>query len=133
MPITISLKQLALVTQSGALDRFFALDRPLQVAWKNRKQVSTCATEYKLYQEKLLALCEKHGTKHSQNPNFYEFDLDNPDVKPGVVGPKKKLFEEERAALLVTDIPGDAVKVSEASGTLKTIDCERLEGTFLVD
>jgi len=136
MPITITVKQLALVIQSGALARFFALDRPLQVAWKNRKQVSTCEAEYKLYQEKLQALCDKYGTKHPQNPNVYEFDVGNEDVKPGEMGPQKKLFEQERATLEeqpITDIPGDPVKVSEASGTLKIIDCELLEGTFLID
>jgi hypothetical protein len=136
MPITITVKQLALAVQSGALARFFAIDRPLQVAWKNRKQVSACETEYKLYQEKLTTLCERYGTKHPTNPNVYEFDKDDPTVVPGEEGPKKKLFNAEREILeeqIVDGIPGDPVKVSEASGFLKITDCEILENTFLID
>ena len=136
MPITITVKQLALATQSGALARFFALDRPLQVAWKNRKQVTVCETEHKLYQERLQALCEKYGAKHPENPNVYEFDVGNLDVKPGESGPQKKLFEVERAKLeeqVIDDVPGDPVKVSETAGSLKLIDCQILDGSFLVD
>ena len=136
MPITITLKQLALAVQSGALSRYFALDRPLQVAWKNRKQVSASETEYKLYQEKLQALCDKYGVKNAQNPNVYDFDVGDESVKPGEQGPKRKQFEAERQELdkqVIDDMPGEPVKVSEASGSLKTFDCEILEGTFLVD
>ena len=136
MPITITVKQFVLAFESGALARFFAIDRPLQVAWKNRKQVSACEAEYKLYQGKLLDLCKKYGTPHPENPNVYEFDKDSDSLKPGEVGPQKMLFDQERELLdaqPVDDIPGDPVKVSVASGSLKLTDCEILENTFLID
>ena len=134
--IQITVKQLAIASQSGALARFFALDRPIQVAWKNRKQVTACTEELKLYSDKLKALCEKYGTVSPSNPNVYAFDVDDKSIAPGTEGPQKKLFEIARAELeaqVVDTIPGDPVKVSETVGTLKVSDCEILEGTFLVD
>ena len=136
MPITITVKNLALAAQSGALARFFALDRPVQVAWKNRKQVSSTTEELKLYSEKLKALCEKYGTVSPTNPDVYHFDVDNKDVPAGTDGPNKKLFEAERAELedqVVDTIPGDPVKITEISGGLKLADCELLDGSFLID
>jgi len=134
--IKITVKQLAAAAQSGALARFFALDRPVQTAWKNRKQGTVVDEELKLYNEKLLALCKKYGTQRPENPNVYEFDVGNAEVKPGEAGPQKKLFEAEREALesqVVDTIPGDPVRVSEISGSLKVTDCELLENTFLID
>jgi hypothetical protein len=134
--IQITVKKLVIANESGALTRFFALDRPIQMAWKNRKQLAACNEELQFYSDKLKELCEKYGTVSVSNPNAYVFDVDNKSVAPGTEGPQKKLFEIARAELeaqVVSTIPGDPVKVSETVGTLKVSDCEILEGTFLVD
>ena len=136
MSITITVKKLVAASQSGALARYFDLDRPIQVAWKNRKQFATCTEELKLYNERLVELCKKYGTQNPKNASAYDFDLGNPDVKPGEPGPQKKLFNaefEKLEAMVLEDIPGDPVKVSETQGTLKVSDCELLDGSFLVD
>ena len=136
MSITITVKNLTLAAQSGALARFFALDRPIQVAWKNRKQVSSTTEELKLYNEKLKALCEKYGTVDPTNPDVYRFDVDDKSVPAGTDGPNKKLFiiaRDELEAQVIDTIPGEPVKVSETVGSLKLADCELLEGSFLID
>ena len=47
MPVTVTTKELVDAATSGALARYFALEKPVTVAWKNRKQVETCEREFK--------------------------------------------------------------------------------------
>ena len=135
MTISISLKKLVAFIQSGALGRYFALNRPLQVAWANRKQVTVCNEQHRLYHEKVLALCEQYGTRSPRNPNAFVFDEGDETVKPGEAGPKRQIYDQEVDKLesKLIDVPGTPVKVAEAQGFLSTADCELLEGTFLID
>jgi hypothetical protein len=132
--IKITVKQLIEASTSGALGRYLALEKPMTIAWKNRKQVSACNEEMKLYQEKQLALAEKYGTKDPEKPNVYLFDV-GAELAPGEGGPQQKAFSaamEELLAQPVDTIPGDPVSVQVLGGKLSETDLFYLE-PFLTD
>ena len=130
--IKITVKQLVEAATSGALGRYLALEKPVSVSWKNRKQIPACNEEVKLYQEKQLALAEKYGTKDPEKPNVFKFD---PELPPGQQGPQLKAFNaamEELLAQAVDTIPGEPVSVSLLGGKLAETDLLLLE-PFLTD
>jgi len=132
--IKITVKQLIEVANSGALRRYLALEKPVSVAWKNRKQVVACDEEIKLYSEKQLALAQKFGTQDPANSNAYLFDV-GVELSPGEIGPQRKAFAaamEELVAQQVDTIPGELVSVALLSGKLAETDLCLLE-PFLTD
>lgn len=125
---------------NGALNRYFTLEKPVAVAWKNRKQLEACNAEIKLFHERRIALCEKYGKKNPKTNN-YEFDVpetestESPPPPPATPGPQRKLFDlamEELNAQAVDTIPGEPVSVSTLTGVLSEADGLLLE-PFLTD
>jgi len=109
----------------SALSRFFALDKPVAVAWKNRGQIKACTEEMRLYEERRVALCEQFGSKDEGTGQF-KFDDD---------GAKK--FAEAIQELWKQDldtIPGEPVKIESLGdgNRLSESDLELL-GAFLTD
>jgi len=127
-----------MVQNGSAIDRLYALEKPIHVAWANRKQAAACNEELKHYHEKRLALCEKHGTKN-EKLNIYEFDGCNSEFSAKSPGPQKKAFDAALVELWNQEIelPGRPIKISELSssdltGSLSEFDCQLLE-PFLED
>jgi hypothetical protein len=108
----------------SALSRFFALDKPIAVAWKNRGQIKACTEAMRLYEEKRVALCEKYGKKNEGETQF-KFD-----------GGGAKAFSEELQELWkqeIDDLPGEPVKISSLpEGLLSESDLYLIEA-FLTD
>lgn len=136
--ITISLRQLVQLSESRLLNKFFALDPPVAVAWTNRKQPTFINEVLKSYDEQRLALCQRFGVKNPTTGN-YHFDVALEDVEKQPLntppGPNRLAFNAALDELLnqvVSDIPGNPVKVSELSGHLNTLECVALE-PFLTD
>lgn len=142
IPINGSLQD-GMAQNGSALDRLYALEKPIHVAWANRKQAAACNEELKHYHEKRLALCEKFGVKNDKL-NIFEFDGCNTEFSAKSPGPQKKAFD---AALLELwsqeiELPGRPIKISEladssfssseSSGSLSEFDCQLLE-PFLAD
>lgn len=118
--IKITLKNLLDVAHSGALNRFLSIDKPVAVAWKNRRQATACNEEMKLYEERRLALCEKYGKKN-EDKRRYEFDDAN-----------KLAFEAAQNELLdqvLDSIPGDPVRISDLASSKSPV--YRLSGVEL--
>ena len=126
--IKLTVKQLvdaATGNQSGsALSRFFALDKPVSVAWRNRGQIKACTEEMKLYEERRIALCDKHGTKDETNGN-YKFEGDSLNAFRS---------ELEELGKQIVDIPGEPIKLSElgTGSRLSESDANLIE-MFLTD
>jgi hypothetical protein len=132
--LKLTVRQLVDASNSGALRRYLTLEKPMTVAWKNRKQISACDEELKLFQERQLALAEKYGTKDPEKPNVFTFDL-GVELKPGENGPQRAAFNDAFNELLnqpVDTIPGDPVSVSALDGKLSEADMMLLE-PFLTD
>jgi hypothetical protein len=132
--LKLTVRQLVEASNSGALDRYLRLEKPMTVAWKNRNQVAACDKELKLFGEKQLALAEKHGTKDPEKPNVFVFDV-GAELKPGEIGPQRKAFSEAMEELLgqpVDTIPGEQVSVQVLSGKLAETDLLLLE-PFITD
>jgi hypothetical protein len=122
MSIKITVKQLIDAATSGALGRYFALEKPIAATWKNRKQVEACNTELKAYDEKRIELCKKHG-RLAEN-NIYLFTGDGLDEKA------QANFDAEILELWKQDvdsIPGEPVKIQTITGSLKETDAVLLE------
>jgi hypothetical protein len=125
--ISITVKNLLDAASSGALNHFFAIDKPVAVAWKNRRQIAACNEELKLYEERRLALCKKYGTMNDEMSK-YVFTEEN---KRSFTTALNELFTQ------VVEIPGDPVKVSDLSAPksptrLSDNDLAQLE-PFLID
>lgn len=141
--IKITVKQLTEAAMNGALNRFFTLEKPVAVAWANRKQMDACNEELKLANERRLALCEKYGTKDPKTGNYF-FDLPikadgTPDfeaaTKQTEPGPKKLAFDKELTELwdqVIDTIPGNPVKIADLTGKLTETDSKFLE-PFITD
>ena len=111
--------------EGSALSRFFALGKPVAVAWKNRGQIKACTEEMKLYEERRVALCSQFGAKDEGTGQF-KFDDE---------GAKK--FADALQELWKQDldtIPGDPVKIGslDQKNQLSESDIELL-GAFLTD
>lgn len=129
-----------LVQNGSAIDRLYALEKPIHVAWANRKQAAACNEELKHYHEKRLALCEKFGVKNDEL-GVYEFDGQNSESTAKSPGSQKLAFD---AALIdlwnqEIELPGRPIKISEIAespaeltGSLSEFDCQMLE-PFLAD
>ncbi len=124
--IKLTVKQLveaATGNQSGsALSRFFALDKPVAVAWQNRGQIKACTDEMKLYEERRLALCEKHGTKNESSSQF-TFDVE---------GTKNFTTEMNELLKQEVELPGTPVKIASLNGRVSESDLSLIE-PFLTD
>ena len=132
--LKLTVRQLVDASNSGALRRYLNLEKPMTIAWKNRKQIAACDEELKLFGEKQVALAEKHGTKDPEKPNVFVFDV-GVELKPGEIGPGRKAFTaamEELLAQPVDTIPGDPVSVQILGGKLSESDLVFLE-PFLTD
>lgn len=127
--IKITIKQLLDAGTSGALSRYFALDKPITVSWKNRKQVAACEEEInKHYNDRRLDLCKKYGHLDEKTKE-YVF------VGEGVAADAKENFKGDMAKLLAEEIdnfPGEPVSVSVISGSIREADLRLLE-PFLTD
>jgi hypothetical protein len=113
--IKITVKQLIDAGTMGALSRYFALEKPITVSWKNRKQVAACEEEInKHYNERRIDLCKKHG-RLDEKTKEYVFTGEGvaPDAKENFEADLKKLWAEE------IDLPGEQVSVSVLKGTPK--------------
>lgn len=152
--IKITVKKLVEAAESQALARYFSLEKPISIAWKNRKQVSACNEELKLYHERRIALCDKYGKRNEQT-NTYEFDLEpvvsesatsesatpasttpDPVTLKSIIqsGPQKKAFDLAMQELWeqTISLPGEPISVAVLTGNLSEVDGERLE-PFLTD
>jgi endonuclease V-like protein UPF0215 family len=128
MAIKITLKRLIDAGTTGALTRYFALDKPVAVAWKNRAQLAACEEAInKHYNDARIALCKKHGRLDAET-NQYLFEGE------GVDAAAKENFEKDLLVLWAeeVEIPGEPVKVSTIAGSIKESDLQILE-SFLVD
>lgn len=127
MPVTVTTKELVDAATSGALARYFALEKPVTVAWKNRKQVETCEREFKRCNELRIEICKKHG-RLDEKTNTYLF------VGEGLAEDAQAAFDAELALLWkqTVDIPGEPVSVSSLKGPLGERDAALLE-PFLTD
>ena len=127
--IKLTVKQLvdaATGNQNGsALSRFFALEKPVAVAWRNRGQIKACTEEMKLYEERRIALCDKYGTKDEKTGN-YRFE--DPDKL------KKFTAELDELGKQPVEISGEPIKLSElvAGSRLSESDASLIE-MFLTD
>ena len=137
VPLNGSLED-GMVKNGSALDRLYALDKPIHVAWANRKQAAACNEELKHYHEKRLALCEKFGVKN-ETLNVFEFDGCNSEFSAKSPGPQKLAFDAALIELWNQEIelPGRPIKIfeladSELTGSLSEFDCQLLE-PFLAD
>lgn len=126
--IKLTVKQLvdaATGNQAGsALSRFFALEKPVAVAWRNRSQIKACTEEMKLYEERRIALCEKHGKKDEKTGN-YRFEGE---------GLKDFTAALEELNKQPVEIPGEPIKISELAlgSRLSESDAHLIE-MFLAD
>ena len=121
--IKLTVKQLVEATQSGALGRFLTLDKPIKVAWANRKQGPAATDELKLYDERRTALLKQHGTL-SEGAKEYTF-ADGEGEK----------FQSAHAELIAqtVELPGEPVKLADlGAGRLSEIDLSVLEA-FLTE
>jgi heterodisulfide reductase subunit B len=112
--------------QTGSvLSRFFALEKPVAVAWRNRGQIKACTEEMKLYEERRLALCEKYGKKIEKTGNYMFEDPENA---------KKFAAELEELGKQPVEIPGEPIKLSElgTGSRLSESDASLIE-MFLTD
>lgn len=134
--ISITVKKLVELAETQVLTKFYNLDKPVNVAWKNRHQPKVCNEALKDYTDKRLALCEQYGKKDPASNNYF-FDVDD-DLKPlpgvPVPGPQRRAFDEALAELKeqTVELPGDPVKVTALKGSLTDIECEMLE-PFITD
>ena len=132
--LKLTVRQLVDASNAGALGRYLHLEKPMTISWKNRKQIAACDEELKLFQEKQLALAEKHGTKDPEKPNTFKFDVGT-ELKPEEIGPQRKAFIAAMEELLnqpVDTIPGEPVSVQVLGGKLSEADMLLLE-PFLTD
>ena len=132
--LKLTVRQLIDVSNSGALRRYLALEKPMTIAWKNRSQIAACDKELKLFQEKQRDLAEKYGVKDPEKPNVFVFDV-GVELKPGEIGPQRKAFSEAMEELLnqpVDTIPGEPVSVQVLDSKLSESDLVFLE-PFLTD
>lgn len=133
--IKLTVKQLVEASTSGALRRYLSIKKPIELAWKNRKQIATCDEELVLYTEKQKALAQEFGTPDKDNPNMFKFDVDA-NLAPGEIGPQGKAFNEAFQALLaqtIDTIPGEPVPVSLVKNELVSEADLYLLEPFLTD
>jgi len=124
--IKITVKQLLDVATSGALARYFTLEKPIKVSWKNRQQVAVCEEEInKHYNDRRIELCKKHGRLNPKT-NEYVFTAEglSEDIKADfedLAKDAQKNFEDDLAKLWAEEIelPGEQVSVSVLKGTSK--------------
>lgn len=123
MSIKITLRQLINAGSSGALSRYFSLEKPVSVSWKNRKQAAVCEEEVnKNYNDRRIELCKKYG-RLDEKTNQYVFTGEN------LPEDALKNFETDINLLLneEVEIPGVPVKVSMIQGNIRETDLQFLE------
>lgn len=127
MPVTLTVKQLVDAAASGALARYFSIEKPVTVSWKNRKQVAACEEEHKRCDALRVELCKKHGRLDEKTKN-YVF------VGEGLAADAPFLFNADMTSLLAQEVqlPGEPVSVSLLAGKLTERDLFFLE-PFLTD
>jgi hypothetical protein len=108
----------------SALSRFFALDKPIAVAWKNRGQIKACTEEMKLYEERRIALCNKYGKK-DETIGQYRFEGEEL---------KKFVAELEELDKQTVEIPGEPIKIAQLGITNRLSEADLvLVEMFLTD
>jgi len=130
-------------TQTGAFGRFLSCERPAPLAWKNRKLAAALNVELGHYNTARVELCEKFCRKDEEGKAVKDpsgnYLFDNEEKTTLIIvnpGPQRTAFQLAHDELLkreVDDLPGDAVKISDLSGSLSTADCELLADAFITD
>jgi hypothetical protein len=121
--IKLTVQQLVEAVQSGALGRLLALDKPIKVAWANRKQGTAATEELKSYDERRMALLKAHGTL-AEGATQYTFADGEADK-----------FQAGHAELIAqtVELPGEPVKLADlGAGRLSEMDLSLLEA-FLTE
>ena len=116
--IKLTVKQLIESVQSGALGRLLALNKPIKVAWANRKLGTSANDEIKAYDERRKVLLEQHGTL-VEGAQEYTF-ADGEGAK----------FQTAHLELIqqTVELPGEPVKLADlGAGRLSEIDLSVLE------
>jgi hypothetical protein len=125
--IKLTVKQLIDAASSGALGRYFTLEKPVAVTWKNRKQVEACNAELKAYDEKRIELCKKHGRLAENNTYVFTGEGLDPRAQANFDAEIQELWKQD-----VDSIPGDPVKIYSLKGSLTEVDASLLE-PFLME
>lgn len=116
--ITMDLKELVALAQTGALGRFLATPKPVKVGWENRKLGPTADTELKAYNDRRLELLKDAGATLPEGSNEYVF--------PEGGREKFQVAYEELLAQSV-ELPGSPVAVTDLKGDLSESDLVLLE------
>ena len=116
--IKLTVKQLVEAVQSGALGRLLALDKPIKVAWANRKQGTSANDEIKAYDERRMVILKQHGTL-AEGAKEYTF----------AEGEAEKFAAAHMELIQQTvELPGEPVKLADlGAGRLSEIDLSALE------
>jgi hypothetical protein len=116
--IALTVKQLIESVQSGALGRLLALDKPIKVAWTNRKLGTSANDEIKAYDERRMVILKQHGTL-AEGAKEYTF----------AEGEAEKFGAAHLELIQQTvELPGEPVKLADlGTGRLSELDLSVLE------
>jgi len=117
--IRITVRQLRDCVATGAIQRFFAVDKPVRVTFANRKLGKAIDAEVKAYDEQRIALLRQYGTLSDGEKDFV--------FAEGKRAEFDRAFEE-LLSQAVDDLPGEPVKFSDlGDGRLSEADLALLE------
>jgi hypothetical protein len=118
MPIPLTVKELVVLAQAGALGRFLAVPKPIKVGWENRKQGPMADTELKAYNDKRLELLKEVGATLADGSREYTF--------PDGAREQFQTAHDELMAQTV-ELPGYPVSLADLKGELSEADLCLLE------